>query len=140
MILEWGMAGTHATDFSQDHEALASMCASRQTTRTVAHKVGQSGHTDAQRLQYGALALHAPPVTRGNEMKAMQRFALGAVTAAMLVGLGACAGMSSQDKSTAIGAGAGAIGGAILTGGSTMGTVGGAAVGGIIGHEVNKSK
>lgn len=73
-------------------------------------------------------------------MKAMQRFALGAVAAAMLVGLGACAGMSSQDKSTAIGAGAGAIGGAILTGGSTIGTVGGAAVGGIIGHEVNKPK
>lgn len=73
-------------------------------------------------------------------MKTMQRFALGAVAAAMLVGLGACAGMSAQDKSTAIGAGAGAIGGAVLTGGSTMGTVGGAAVGGIIGHEVNKPK
>ncbi|MBE0595451.1 MAG: glycine zipper 2TM domain-containing protein [Gemmatimonadales bacterium] len=73
-------------------------------------------------------------------METMQRFALGAVAAAMLVGLGACAGMSAQDKSTAIGAGAGAVGGAILTGGSTAGTVGGAAVGGIIGHEVNKPK
>jgi osmotically inducible lipoprotein OsmB len=58
----------------------------------------------------------------------------------MLVGLGACAGMSAQDQNTAIGAGAGAIGGAILTGGSTVGTVGGAAVGGIIGHEVSKPK
>lgn len=55
-----------------------------------------------------------------------------------LVGLAACSGMTKQEKSTAIGAGVGAIGGAILTGGSTAGTVGGAAVGGVIGHEVNK--
>ena len=48
--------------------------------------------------------------------------------------------MSEKDKSTAIGAGAGAVGGAILTGGSAVGTVGGAAVGGYIGHEINKSK
>jgi osmotically inducible lipoprotein OsmB len=46
--------------------------------------------------------------------------------------------MTSQEKNTAIGAGAGAIGGAILTGGSGVGTVGGAAVGGIIGHEIGK--
>lgn len=50
----------------------------------------------------------------------------------------ACSGMTQQEKSTAIGAGVGAIGGAILTGGSTTGTLGGAAVGGVIGHEVNK--
>ncbi|MCX7174588.1 MAG: glycine zipper 2TM domain-containing protein [Proteobacteria bacterium] len=56
----------------------------------------------------------------------------------MLFGLSACAGMSSQEKNTAIGAGVGAIGGSILTGGSTIGTVGGAAVGGVIGHEVGK--
>jgi osmotically inducible lipoprotein OsmB len=56
-------------------------------------------------------------------------------TAAMTSG---CAGMTEQEKATAIGAGAGAIGGSILTGGSTTGTLGGAAVGGIIGHEVNK--
>jgi hypothetical protein len=30
------------------------------------------------------------------------------------------------------------VGGAVLTGGSAVGTVGGAAVGGIIGHEVSK--
>jgi len=71
-------------------------------------------------------------------MKTMQRFALSAVAAAMLLGLGACSGMSRQDQNTAIGAGAGAVGGAILTGGSAVGTVGGAAVGGIIGHEVGK--
>ena len=71
-------------------------------------------------------------------MKTTQRFALSAVAAAMLLGLGACAGMSSQDKNTAIGAGVGAVGGAVLTKGSALGTVGGAAVGGVIGHEVSK--
>jgi osmotically inducible lipoprotein OsmB len=54
--------------------------------------------------------------------------------------LTACAGMTQQEKSTAIGAGVGAIGGAILTGGSTTGTLGGAAVGGVIGHEIEKPK
>lgn len=52
--------------------------------------------------------------------------------------MAACSGMTRQEKNTAIGAGVGAIGGAILTGGSTTGTVGGAAVGGVIGHEVDK--
>jgi osmotically inducible lipoprotein OsmB len=56
----------------------------------------------------------------------------------MLLGLSACAGMSKQDKNTAIGAGIGAVGGSVLTGGSALGTVGGAAVGGVIGHEVDK--
>lgn len=59
---------------------------------------------------------------------------------AMILALGGCASMSSQDKSTAIGAGIGAVGGAVLTGGSVLGTVGGAAVGGVVGHEVNKPK
>jgi osmotically inducible lipoprotein OsmB len=71
-------------------------------------------------------------------MKTIQKYALSAVAAAMLLGLGGCSGMSTQDKNTAIGAGVGAVGGAILTGGSTVGTVGGAAVGGVIGHEVDK--
>jgi len=71
-------------------------------------------------------------------MKTMQRVALNAAAAAMLLGLGACAGMSARDKNTAIGAGVGAIGGSVLTGGSAVGTVGGAAVGGVIGHEINR--
>lgn len=71
-------------------------------------------------------------------MKTIQRFTFGALAAAVLFGLGGCADMSSQDKSTAIGAGVGAAGGAVLTGGSAVGTVGGAAVGGVIGHEVGK--
>ncbi len=71
-------------------------------------------------------------------MKTIQRFTRSAVAAAMLVGLVGCAGMSAQDKSTAIGAGVGAVGGSVLTGGSAIGTVGGAVVGGVVGHEVGK--
>jgi len=71
-------------------------------------------------------------------MKTMQKFAVSALTAAVLLGVGGCAGMSSQDKNTAIGAGAGAVAGAVLTGGSAVGTVGGAAVGGLIGNQVGK--
>lgn len=71
-------------------------------------------------------------------MKTIKRFTMSAVAAAMLVGLVGCAGMSAQEKNTAIGAGVGAVGGAVLTGGSTIGTVGGAAVGGIIGNQVGK--
>ena len=56
------------------------------------------------------------------------------------LGLSACSGMTQQERNTAIGAGVGAIGGSILTGGSTAGTVGGAAVGGVIGHEIDKNK
>jgi osmotically inducible lipoprotein OsmB len=77
---------------------------------------------------------------RGNYMRTIQRFRLSAVVAALLLGLAGCSGMSTQDKNTAIGAGVGAVGGAVLTGGSTAGTVGGAAVGGIIGHEVDTDK
>ncbi|MCW3479968.1 glycine zipper 2TM domain-containing protein [Neisseriaceae bacterium JH1-16] len=69
-------------------------------------------------------------------MKIMQRFISSAVAVALLLSLNGCAGMSRQGQNTAIGAGVGAVGGAVLTGGSTMGTIGGAAVGGIIGHEV----
>ncbi len=61
-----------------------------------------------------------------------------AMLAVASLALTACSGMTQQEKSTAIGAGVGAVGGAILTGGSTTGTLGGAAVGGVIGHEVNK--
>lgn len=69
-------------------------------------------------------------------MKTIQGFTVSAVAVAVLLGLGGCSGMSTQDKNTAIGAGVGAVGGAVLTGGSTVGTVGGAAVGGVIGSQV----
>lgn len=60
------------------------------------------------------------------------------LTALIAVSISACSNMSKRDKNTAIGAGVGAVGGAILTGGGTLGTVGGAAVGGIIGNQVGK--
>ncbi|MDP1707895.1 MAG: glycine zipper 2TM domain-containing protein [Gammaproteobacteria bacterium] len=69
-------------------------------------------------------------------MKTIQGFTISAVAVAVLLGLGGCSGMSTQDKNTAIGAGVGAVGGAVLTGGSAVGTVGGAAVGGVIGSQV----
>lgn len=72
-------------------------------------------------------------------MYTIHKMTLLAVTATLL-GLCGCAGMSQHERNTAIGAGVGAIGGSILTGGSAVGTVGGAAVGGIIGHEVNTNR
>lgn len=56
--------------------------------------------------------------------------------AAVILTLGACSGMSTQDRNTAIGAGIGGVAGSVLTDGSTLGTVGGAAVGGVVGHGV----
>ena len=54
--------------------------------------------------------------------------------------LGACSGMSRQERNTAYGATAGGVAGALITGGGVLGTAGGAAVGGLIGHEVSKDK
>lgn len=68
-------------------------------------------------------------------MKSVQRITTVFI---ILLVVSACSGMSRQDKNTAAGAGVGAVGGAILTGGSAAGTVGGAAVGAVIGHEVDK--
>ena len=61
-----------------------------------------------------------------------------AATVTLAISLSACSGMTRQQQNTAIGAGAGAVGGAVLTGGSTAGTLGGAAIGGIIGNQVDK--
>jgi len=71
-------------------------------------------------------------------MKTMQRFTVSTVAVAVLLGLGGCSGMSARDENTAIGAGIGAVGGAVLTGGSAIGTVGGAAVGGVIGNQIRR--
>ena len=57
----------------------------------------------------------------------------------VLLGLGGCAGMTQQEKGTAIGAGAGAVVGNVLCGGLVCTGVG-AAVGGVVGHEVTKPK
>lgn len=71
-------------------------------------------------------------------MKKMNSFAISATVAAVMFGLAGCSGMTTQEKNTAVGAGVGAVGGAVLTGGSAVGTAAGAVVGGVIGHEVNK--
>jgi osmotically inducible lipoprotein OsmB len=71
-------------------------------------------------------------------MKMMHRLTEITVVIAMLLSAAGCSGMSKQDKSTAVGAGIGAVGGAVLSGGGAVGTLGGAAVGGIIGHEIKK--
>jgi len=70
----------------------------------------------------------------------LPRITLLAPVAAVILAVGGCSSMSTRDKSTAVGAGVGAVGGAILTGGSAVGTVGGAAVGGVIGNQVGKDK
>jgi len=69
-------------------------------------------------------------------MNTIKQLVVSASLVTVALGLTGCAGMSQQDKNTAIGAGAGAVIGGVLTGGSTAGTVGGAAVGGVIGNQV----
>ncbi|NNM64614.1 MAG: glycine zipper 2TM domain-containing protein [Burkholderiales bacterium] len=71
-------------------------------------------------------------------MRTNHRVLSSIMVAAMLLALGGCAGMSRRNQDTAIGAGVGAVGGAVLSGGSGIGTVGGAAVGGVIGNQVGK--
>lgn len=71
-------------------------------------------------------------------MKTTQRYSSSVFAIVLMLGLGACSGMSRQGQNTAVGAGVGAVGGAVLTGGSAAGTVGGAVVGGVIGHEIKK--
>jgi osmotically inducible lipoprotein OsmB len=46
--------------------------------------------------------------------------------------------MSTRDRNVVGGAAIGGVAGAVLTGGSAIGTVGGAAVGGVIGNEIGK--
>lgn len=69
-------------------------------------------------------------------MNTMKKLAVRTAMIAVVLGLTACSGMSRQDQNTAVGAGGGAVLGAVLTGGSAIGTVGGAAVGGVIGNQI----
>jgi len=69
-----------------------------------------------------------------------QRLAVGTIAAAVMLGMAGCSGSSTRNKDTAIGAGLGAAGGAILTDGSVAGTLGGAAVGGVAGNQYGKNK
>lgn len=65
-----------------------------------------------------------------------KKLAAAVLAVTLTMSLSACSNWSRQDRNTAIGAGAGAIGGSVLTDGSALGTLGGAAVGGLIGHQV----
>ena len=67
-----------------------------------------------------------------------KRVASIALVLTVVMSVSACGNWSKRDRNTAIGAGAGGLGGAVLTDGSTLGTLGGAAVGGIVGHQVSK--
>ena len=69
-------------------------------------------------------------------MNTVHKYALGVALSVSLLSMAGCAGMSQRDQNTAVGAGIGAVGGAILTNGSAVGTIGGAAVGGVIGNQV----
>jgi osmotically inducible lipoprotein OsmB len=68
----------------------------------------------------------------------MKRATRSIAVIALAAGIGACSGMTTQERNTALGAAAGGVIGNVITGGSTAGTVGGAAVGGVIGHEVSR--
>jgi len=72
--------------------------------------------------------------------KTMHKTLINSVILVVLLSCSACSNMSTRDRNTAIGAGIGAVGGAVLTNGSALGTVGGAAVGGVIGNQINTRK
>ena len=72
-------------------------------------------------------------------MKTIQKVSTHVVTAAVLIALSGCTGMTRQDTATIGGAVVGGAAGAAL-GGGVLGTAAGAAVGGVIGHEVTKPK
>lgn len=71
-------------------------------------------------------------------MKQVHTIVAGVVMPAVAVFMFGCSDMSHRDADTAVGAGVGGVAGAVLTGGSVLGTVGGAAVGGIVGNQVGK--
>lgn len=71
-------------------------------------------------------------------MKNHTRVICLAAALASLTTLSGCAGMSHRDRNIIAGAGIGAVAGAVLTGGSSIGTVGGAAVGGVIGGTIGR--
>ncbi|AUQ25846.1 osmotically-inducible lipoprotein OsmB [Dickeya zeae] len=71
-------------------------------------------------------------------MQINKKFTTTVLAMVIVSTLAGCAGMNKRQRNTAIGAGIGAVGGAVLTNGSALGTVGGAAVGGIIGHQTTR--
>lgn len=68
----------------------------------------------------------------------MCKVALIGATVAAAAGCSSWDSMNTRQKSTAGGAAIGGVAGAVISGGSVLGTVGGAAIGGIIGDQVGK--
>ena len=73
-------------------------------------------------------------------MNTIKSLAVTTVAAVSLIAMTGCSNMTQREKNVAVGAGAGAVAGSVLTGGSALGTLGGAAVGGVVGTEVGKDK
>lgn len=69
-------------------------------------------------------------------MKTTQRNVISTIAVALLLSSSGCANMNEKDRNTAYGAGAGAVAGAVVTGGSPVGTAGGAVVGGLLGRVI----
>lgn len=71
----------------------------------------------------------------------MKKILLGALTLVVVLGITGCKNMKGRDIGTVAGAGAGALIGSQIGGGSgnVLATVGGAAAGGLAGHYVGKS-
>jgi osmotically inducible lipoprotein OsmB len=112
------------------------MCSSGQTLKAIARNVEPSERAGKSPDEFPMRNFDG----WGASMNTMQKLTVSAGAAAVLLALGGCAGMSQQEKNTAIGAGVGAVGGAVITGGSAVGTGVGAAVGGVIGHEIDRKK
>ena len=72
-------------------------------------------------------------------MNTIRKYSVSVASAALLIALSGCAGMTRQDQATIGGAVVGGAAGAAL-GGGVLGTAAGAAVGGVIGHEVTRPK
>ncbi|MDT8991531.1 glycine zipper 2TM domain-containing protein [Curvibacter sp. APW13] len=71
-------------------------------------------------------------------MKSTHKSVVVCLAALVTVLSSGCANLSTHDRNTITGAGVGAVAGAVLTGGSSVGTVGGAAIGGYIGSQVRR--
>jgi osmotically inducible lipoprotein OsmB len=68
----------------------------------------------------------------------IRKFFVGVTASLLIMTMVGCSGMSRRGTDTAVGAGVGAVGGAVLTGGGVLGTLGGAAIGGVIGNQVGR--
>lgn len=75
-----------------------------------------------------------------NQPLSLSRLLISSAALVLALATTGCGNLSHREQNTAVGAGIGGVAGAILTGGSTVGTVGGAMVGGVIGNRVTTKK